>query len=119
MENLVPYAVRMQHTTRHTYMLPVPGSPLSGTSMKMEPGVYQLSLAYTGPEQAFIRYRPENEGYHDVCHIAEDTSGKPRRSAPIIIQAGENTTVSVITVPYSNRGADQSSTASLQVIPLG
>ncbi|WP_157105769.1 hypothetical protein [Corynebacterium phocae] len=55
-----------------------------------------------------------------MCEIPADSSGRPRRSTPVTVQATEGATVAVVATPRSNSGqADMEGTASVQVIPLG
>lgn len=119
LDGVLPYAIRYKMSTG-AYMVPEAGQRATGEFYIPPAGVYQVQLAYTGPEAAEVWWKPAGFGVGTIkmCHIPADASGVPRSSKPLTIQANGEGQLSITTTPRPNGGAQSTSTASLHIYPL-
>ena len=119
LDGILPYAIRYKMGSG-SYMVPESGQRSSGEFYTPPAGVYQIQLAYTGPEAAEVWWRTAGYGgtIIKMCHIPADSSGVPRSSKPLTIQANGEGQLSITTSPRPNGGAQSTSTASLHIYPL-
>lgn len=119
LDGILPYAIRYK-VGSGAYMVPEAGQRASGEFYIPPAGVYQVQLAYTGPEAAEVWWKPAVFGVATIkmCQIPADPSGTPRSSRPLTIQANGEGQLSITTTPRPNGGAQSTSTASLNIYPL-
>lgn len=119
LDGILPYAIRYKMSTG-AYMVPESGQRSSGEFYTPPAGVYQIQLAYTGPEAAEVWWRPAGSGEKHIkmCDIPADSSGVPRSSKMLTIQTAGVGQLSITTTPRPNGGAQPTSTASLHIYPL-
>lgn len=119
LDGILPYAIRYKMGSG-AYMVTEPNQRASGESYTPPAGVYQVQLAYTGPEAAEVWWRPDggNASTIKMCQIPADKSGAPRSARPQTIQANGTGQLSITTTPRPNGGAQSTSTASLHIYPL-
>lgn len=119
LDGILPYAIRYKMGTG-AYMVPESGQRATGEFYTPPAGVYQIQLAYTGPEAAEVWWRPTGFGEKHIkmCDIPADDSGVPRSSKMLTIQTAGVGQLSITTTPRPNGGAQPTSTASLHIYPL-
>lgn len=119
LDGLLPFAIRYKMGTG-AYMVPEAGQRATGEFYTPPAGVYQIQLAYTGPEAAEVWWLPAGPGTVAIkmCQIPADKSGAPRSARPQTIQANGVGQLSITTTPRPNGGAQSTSTASLHIYPL-
>jgi len=119
LDGVLPYAIRYKMGSG-VYMVPEPGQRATGEFYIPPAGVYQVQLAYTGPEAAEVWWRPDGGSASTIkmCQIPADPSGTPRSSRPLTIQTRGDGQLSITTTPRPNGGAQSTSTASLHIYPL-
>lgn len=119
LDGILPFAIRYKMGTG-AYMVPEAGQRATGEFYIPPAGVYQIQLAYTGPEAAEVWWKPAGFGVKTLkmCDIPADSSGVPRSSKPHTIQANGDGQLSITTTPRPNGGAQSTSTASLHIYPL-
>ena len=117
--NVLPFAIRYKIGVG-SYMVPESGQRTTRNIYIPPAGVYQIQLAYTGPEAAEVWWRPAGNGgtIIIICQIPADPSATPRSSRPVTIQANGEGQLSITTSPRPNGGAQPTSTASLHIYPL-
>lgn len=115
----LPFAIRYKIDTTNAYMVPEAGQRITTTYYIPSAGVYQIQLAYTGPEAPEVWWLPAGSGTTiNMCKIPADPSGVPRSSKMATIQANGVGRLMITTTPRPNGGAQPTSTASLHVYPL-
>ena len=119
LDGILPFAIRYKISTG-AYMVSEEGQRASGEFYIPPAGVYQIQLAYTGPEAAEVWWKPSKGAPVNIvmCRIPADSSGVPRSSKPLTIQANGEGRLSITTTPRPNGGAQPTSTASLHIYPL-
>ena len=119
LDGILPYAIRFKMGSG-SYMVTEPNQRASGEFFSPPAGVYQIQLAYTGPEAAEVWWKPAGFGVKTIkmCEIPADASGVPRSSKPLTIQTAGDGQLSITTTPRPNGGAQSTSTASLHIYPL-
>lgn len=119
LDGILPYAIRYKMGSG-SYMVAEPNQRASGEFFSPPAGVYQIQLAYTGPEAAEVWWKPAGFGVSTIkmCQIPADASGTPRSSRPLTIQTRGDGQLSITTTPRPNGGAQSTSTASLHIYPL-
>ena len=119
LDGILPYAIRYKMGSG-AYMAAEPNQRASGEFFSPPAGVYQIQLAYTGPEAAEVWWKPAGFGVSTIkmCQIPADASGTPRSSRPLTIQTRGDGQLSITTTPRPNGGAQSTSTASMHIYPL-
>jgi len=119
LDGILPYAIRYKMGSG-AYMAAEPNQRASGEFFSPPAGVYQIQLAYTGPEAAEVWWKPAGFSVATIkmCQIPADPAGVPRSSKPLTIQANGEGQLSITTTPRPNGGAQSTSTASLHIYPL-
>ena len=119
LDGILPYAIRYKMGSG-AYMAAEPNQRASGEFFSPPAGVYQIQLAYTGPEAAEVWWKPAGFGVSTIkmCQIPADASVTPRSSRPLTIQTRGDGQLSITTTPRPNGGAQSTSTASLHIYPL-
>lgn len=117
----LPFSIRYKIDVTSAYLIAEDGQRTTGYSYVPPAGVYQIQLAYTGPEAAEVWWAPAGPGMPvlNICKIPADPSGNPRSSKLVTIQANGVGRIQLTTTPRPNSGSAQpTSTASLHVYPL-
>lgn len=78
LDGILPYAIRYKMGSG-AYMVAEPNQRASGEFFSPPAGVYQIQLAYTGPEAAEVWWKPAGFGVSTIkmCQIPADASGTP------------------------------------------
>ncbi|MBE7338132.1 hypothetical protein [Corynebacterium aurimucosum] len=120
--DIMPYSVRFNQNGTSTYMVAASGQKQNAGAMvhPLPAGVFQMQLAYTGPESCEIWFYPAGIAggtLVPICKITADSTGVPRQSGIVTVQSDGTAALRLVSTPRGAAAAT-TSTASVQIFPI-